>query len=88
MTSSTIIKIAIFEDDILPYLLKYSDKFIHISLGHPGTKKYGLIEKGIIKLQLRGVIARRTCSKCNRTFIQKPWYKNWLGHYQWMETQK
>lgn len=40
------------------------------------------------ELRKRQVIARRTCLKCGRTFIQKPWYKNWFGSYKWTEAQR
>lgn len=39
-----IVKIAICEDDILPYLQKYSNKFISVPLGLTDVRKYGLIE--------------------------------------------
>jgi len=39
------------------------------------------------ELRKREVIARKACLTCGRTFIQKPWYRNFFGIYKWMETQ-
>jgi len=43
------------------------------------------ISLGLIK---RGVIDRRACSVCSRTFIKKAFYKNFFGRLVWMETRK
>jgi hypothetical protein len=40
---------------------------------------------GLVK---RGVLARRGCVKCGRTFIKKYIYRNIFGGLKWVETRQ
>lgn len=45
---SSIVKVAIFENDILPHFKNYSNKFFQVPLGRNSIRKYGVVKNDMV----------------------------------------